>query len=126
MKQIKTDDLFIEATRLYPGVHFSNNGMLTITGRIISDHLCEFFTPLFDWVTTCSCHEIHLEVDLDYLNSNGMFLLVELIRRMEKRNTIHTIRVTWLYEEEDEEHHELGLIIQEKLMRTDFQFISYV
>jgi hypothetical protein len=119
-------DLHIEATKLFPEVNFRADGKLRISGRIISDHLQDFFTPLFHWVDECSCNDIVLEVNLDYLNSNGTFLLCDLLRRMESKDSIMKISVLWIYEEEDEEHYELGELIREKLKRTLFNYMSYV
>ena len=118
-------DLHIKATKLFPEIMFHKDGNLRIKGRIISDHLCEFFSPLFHWVSDCTCRNIRVEVDLDYLNSNGTFLLVELFKRMEANTRILSIDIIWVYEEEDEEHYELGELIREKLQRARFKYLSY-
>lgn len=123
---LQQQELFIEATRLYPGAEFKNNGELSITGRIISDHLNKFFSPLFEWVEACHCPHIQLDINLDYLNSNGTFLLRDLLRKMEDNPEIKTIRVLWHCEDEDEGHYELGEIIREKLTRAEFKYISYL
>lgn len=118
--------LHIKPSKILPEVIFKPEGNLKITGRIITDHLCDFFQPLFRWVEACNCEEITLEVKLDYLNSNGTFLLVELLRRMELNTRIEQITVSWLFEVEDEEHYELGDLIKNKLNRTKFRYLSYV
>jgi len=123
---MQADDILIEATKLFPKVHFRSNGELSITGRIISDHLREFFSPLFNWVDKCTCDKVLLEVNLDYLNSNGTFLLIELLHRMEDKESITGIKVIWHYEEEDEGHFELGEIVREKLNRAEFRYESYL
>lgn len=123
---MQTEELLIEATRLFPRVHFRDNGELCISGRIISDHLSEFFSPLFTWVQHFPGKHIILEVNLDYLNSNGTFLLIDLLHRMEAREQIHSIKVIWHYEEEDESHYELGEIVREKLTRAEFSYVSYI
>ena len=123
---IENKNLFIEGTKVFPEVDFNASGDLKITGRIISDHMCEHFLPAFQWIEECTCEMIYLEVNLDYLNSNGMFLLLELLRCMENRKEIKDISVMWYYEEEDEEHFELGEIIRQKLNRTRFNYLSYV
>ena len=102
-KNLNSETLHINATKLYPEIHFKPNGNLKITGRIISDHLCDFFQPLFEWVENSICHQIKLEIDLEYLNSNGTFILVELFRRMENNSNIKDIEVIWMFEEEDED-----------------------
>ena len=119
------DDLYIKGTKLYPEVDFQVNGKMKISGRIINDHLSDFFRPLFNWADKCNSPGIRVEVDLDYLNSNGTFLLVELFKRLENNSSIHNIDIIWIYEEEDEEHYELGEIIREKLDRSCFNYLSY-
>jgi hypothetical protein len=102
------------------------NGKFEITGRIVDDHLVEYFTPVFDWVRSCKCEHVVLDIKLDYLNSSGTFLLLELLKTMEAKETMLTIHVNWYYEEEDESHYELGEIVREKLKRTDFKYLSFV
>jgi hypothetical protein len=123
---IKNGNLFIEGTKVFPEVNFNASGDLQITGRIISDHLCEHFLPAFEWIEECTCETVYFEVKLDYLNSNGMFLLLELLRCLENREEIESISVMWYYEEEDDEHFELGEIIREKLKRTQFNYLAYI
>jgi len=121
---VEHKNLFLEGSKIFPEVDFNASGDLKITGRIISDHLCEYFLPAFKWIEECACKMVYFEIDLDYLNSNGMFLLLELLRCLENREEIEMISVMWYYEDEDEEHFELGEIIREKLNRTQFNYLS--
>jgi hypothetical protein len=119
------ETLYIEGTRLYPKIVFNPGGKMKITGRIICDHLKEFFQPLFDWVENLECEEAMMEIKLDYLNSNGTFLLIELLRIMEANEKIRKITVYWFYEEDDEAHYELGDLVLRKLQRAQFHYMSY-
>jgi hypothetical protein len=111
---------------MLPEVVLNPAGNLEISGRIINDHLCNFFQPLFNWASNCSCTTIHLDIKLEYLNSNGTFLLVEFIHRLEENSSVRDIEVAWHYEEDDDEHYELGDILKNKLRRARFRFLSLV
>ena len=116
------DILFIEASNNFPEVAFKPNGELTITGRLINDHVTDFFASLFHWVDVYDGEYINLVVNLEYLNTTGTFHILELVRRIETNKRIKLINFTWHYEEDDEEHLDLGQLIEQGLKRTTFNY----
>lgn len=85
--------------------------MLSITGRSISERPDIIYTPLETWIKS------HLErfttlrivIFLEYINSGSSKALRDVLRVISNyRAPRYRIRITWLYEEDDEAMHELG------------------
>ncbi len=119
------DTLHIEGTKLLPEIFFKPNGQLRIAGRLINDHLVDFFQPLFLWVDKAACECAQIDIELEYLNTTGVFHIAELIRRIEANTSIKNIEIIWHYEEDDEEHYDLGELIEQRIKRAQFKYMTY-
>lgn len=85
--------------------------VLSITGRSIAERPDIIYTPLEEWI------KAHLErftqlriiILLEYINSGSSKALRDVLRMISNyRAPRYRIRITWLYEEDDEAMHELG------------------
>lgn len=85
--------------------------VLSITGRSIAERPDIIYTPLEEWI------KAHLErftqlriiILLEYINSGSSKALRDVLRMISTyRAPRYRIRITWLYEEDDEAMHELG------------------
>jgi hypothetical protein len=85
--------------------------VLSITGRSIAERPDIIYTPLEQWI------KAHLErftqlriiIFLEYINSGSSKALRDVLRMISSyRAPRYRIRITWLYEEDDEAMHELG------------------
>ncbi len=85
--------------------------VLSITGRSIAERPDIIYTPLEKWIRS------HLErfttlrivIFLEYINSGSSKALRDVLRVISNyRAPRYRIRITWLYEEDDEAMHELG------------------
>ena len=119
------DTLHIEATKQFPEILFRPDGHLRISGRLIHDHLQDFFHPLYIWIDKANCDYAQIDIDLEYLNTTGAFHLAELIHRIEANKAIKNIGIVWHYEEDDEEHYDLGSFIEHKIKRAKFNYLSH-
>ena len=85
--------------------------VLSITGRSIAERPDIIYTPLEKWIRS------HLErfttlrivIFLEYINSGSSKALRDVLRVISNyRAPRYRIRITWLYEEDDEAMHEHG------------------
>ncbi|MBK7490067.1 MAG: DUF1987 domain-containing protein [Bacteroidales bacterium] len=85
--------------------------LLSITGRSIAERPEIIYTPLEQWIRS------HLErfttlkvvIFLEYINSGSSKALRDVLRMLSNYRASHyRIRITWLYEEDDESMYELG------------------
>lgn len=117
--------LHIKPTKSLPEIVVHSDGNIRITGRLIDDEFQDLFMPLFIWAKGVCCENIRVEIKLEYVNTNGIFHIVELVRRLESNESIKDIEIIWHFEEDDESHCELGKVIEEKLSRSKFRLLSY-
>ena len=110
--------LEIPAAKTMPRVLFKD-GVLTIEGRSIPQESSPFFAPLLKALNEYSfapMDETVVELRLEYLNSDSMRSLMNILTIMEKiyaggRNVI----VNWYYTNEDDIIYDAGGIFQSLL-----------
>lgn len=120
------ENINIESSKFYPAVEFQSDGQLKITGRIIPDHVTDFFLPLKEWIQKLEVDSVRFEINVEYINSCGLGEIMNLFHALSENKNIRDITAVWYYEEEDEEHHEKGLILAERFKDIKFQYISYL
>lgn len=118
------EDLHFKATKTHPEVIFSEVGDLKIFGRMINDDLIDLFRPLFYWAEKTNVNKITIDIDLEYINTNGIFLMVKLLKVFEANQLVKHIKITWQFDEDDEEHYDIGCLIKQSLKRSEFNFLS--
>lgn len=99
--------LLIDGTEETPQVEFNTeNSVYSISGRSLPEDATKFYDQLIDWVKAFSekpRSEFTLNINLDYFNSSSAKQLVELMIVLEVLNKKDCkVKITWLYEEEDE------------------------
>lgn len=85
--------------------------ILSITGRSIAERPDIIYNPLEDWIRKHFERFSHLRIVifLEYINSGSSKALRDVLRIISGyRAPQYRIRITWLYEEDDEAMHELG------------------
>ncbi len=85
--------------------------ILSITGRSIAERPDIIYNPLEDWIRKHFERFTHLRIVifLEYINSGSSKALRDVLRIISGyRAPQYRIRITWLYEEDDEAMHELG------------------
>jgi hypothetical protein len=117
------EDLHFKATKTYPEIFFSANGELSISGRMINDDLIDFFQPLFSWAEKTQCNGIEFDIALDYINTSGTFLLLRLFKTFEANYSVNSITINWQFDEDDEEHYDIGCLIKKSLNRSEVKFL---
>ena len=95
-----------------PKIDFNaQNGNFEMSGRSIPENSIEFYKPLLDWLEAY-CRDpqkqTELHVNLEYFNTSSSKCLVDILRKLEKINQHHEVKVFWYYEKEDEDMMESG------------------
>ncbi len=88
-----------------------DEGVLSLTGRSISERPDLIYTPLEEWIRKHfeRFTSLRIVIFLEYINSGSSKALRDVLRLIGTfRPPEYRIRVTWLYEEDDEAMHELG------------------
>lgn len=85
--------------------------VLSITGRSIAERPDIIYTPLEEWIRSHleRFTQLRIVIFLEYINSGSSKALRDVLRMISSyRAPRYRIRITWLYEEDDEAMHELG------------------
>ncbi len=121
--------LIIEPTSKTPGIIFDpERGIFDIKGKSIPDDAEQFYTNILAWFDDYLMqpqNETVLSIDLEYFNiSSSKRLLFILYKLNELVAGNKTVRVKWLYNEEDEDMFEVGQDYA-FMVNVPFDFISY-
>ena len=85
--------------------------VLSITGRSIAERPESIYDPLGEWIRQhlSRFNQLRVVIFLEYINSGSSKALRDVLRMISGyRAPQYRIRITWLYEEDDESMHELG------------------
>lgn len=85
--------------------------ILSITGRSIAERPEVIYNPLDEWIRNHlgRFNQLRVVIFLEYINSGSSKALRDVLRMLSGfRPPQYRVRITWLYEEDDESMHELG------------------
>ena len=89
----------------------TDEDVLNITGRSIAERPEVVYSPLEEWIKThlSRFNKLRMVIFLEYINSGSSKALRDVLRMVSSYQSPHyKIRITWLYEEDDESMRELG------------------
>ncbi len=124
------EPIIIEKTENTPEVIFDKeNNVFRISGRSIVENAHEFYQPIRSWLEKYIKNPnnlTELTLNYEYLNSSSSLQLMKLVLLLEElKSTDKKIKITWLYEKDDELTKERG----EELMNStnlDFEVKGYI
>jgi hypothetical protein len=118
--------LNIEPTKRSPWVVLDGRNFF-IMGRSIIENPGNFYEPVQRWVSERSVDkpgDIKIDLGFDYVNTGSIKWLYILLRDLsEKICMIENIRITWYYEQGDDDMCELGFILR-SLVDCSFTIIE--
>ena len=85
--------------------------ILSITGRSIAERPEIIYNPLEEWIRAHldRFNQLRVVIFLEYINSGSSKALRDVLRMISGyKPPQYKVRITWLYEEDDESMHELG------------------
>ena len=89
----------------------ADEDVLSITGRSIAERPEVIYNPLEVWIKShlSRFNQLRVVIFLEYINSGSSKALRDVLRILsDYQAPLYRIRITWLYEEDDEAMHELG------------------
>jgi len=95
-----------------PGIiYFPDTNKLELVGRSIPENPELIFRRLDDWITLHfeKNKDLNVTIQLEYINSGSSKYLYEILKRLTGfGRSGNTVKLQWLYEEDDEAMLELG------------------
>jgi len=107
------EPLKIEPTHKTPKVYFDPaNDHFEISGRSIPEDSVGFYKRILDWIDEYGQSpnpKTEFKFELEYFNTSSSKNILELLKKLEKifQNN-HDIRISWYYDEDDEDMEETG------------------
>jgi hypothetical protein len=91
-----------------------------ISGDSLPEDIKVVYMPIVDWFKeNCSSleHDIHLVVDLNYINSTSSKALMDVFVTLEQEtlNSTNPAKIHWIYDEDDSDNQQLGISYKEML-----------
>jgi hypothetical protein len=97
-------------------VNFTEEGLLEIEGRSITEDVFSFWQPLIDWIAQyieAPAAHTKVIVFLEYTNSSSNKYLNEMMKLLDKSAAVgNSVEIIWRYEEDDESIQMLGQDLQ--------------
>jgi hypothetical protein len=118
------ENLSIRGTTTSPSVEFKTNGVLKIKGRILTENAAATFAPMFEWISNLKMEKVVFNIELDYMNTSASMKMFDLLNQLEKNEDIGQLKVNWYYEEDDEDHLDTGKLFEQKLDKTEFEYVK--
>jgi hypothetical protein len=91
-------------------------GKIFIMGRSIPDNPGEFYRPVHEWVAKYAKNYIEqtkIVLGFEYINTSSTKWIFNILKELsEMKEIVNNARVTWHYEQGDEDMCELGFILR--------------
>jgi len=121
----KMEKLISQATPNLPLIEFSPEGQLKMEGRAIPENACNLFNPLISFIDKLNTSRVVFDIKLEYFNTASSKKILEMLKHLESNTSVKDIKVTWYFEEGDEDSVETAEIYEGCLKRIKFNYKEY-
>lgn len=114
--------LNIQQTEKSPSVHFETDGNLVISGKCIMEHPEKLFKEIEESIKHIDGKKLHITFNLEYFNTSSARAIMRLLKY-----SIHfDTKISWVYEDDDEDMKEAGKDYEEIMSQYNmpFEFLS--
>ncbi|HQQ93126.1 MAG TPA: DUF1987 domain-containing protein [Bacteroidia bacterium] len=119
------ENLKIASTNSTPEIDFRPNGELFMTGVTYPEDAFKFYEPVSKWLkdfkNSLPKNKIVLNIELDYVNTASLRILIDLINTVNSYKATNEVEMFWKYEDED--NLEFGHDV-ERITNSKFNFVA--
>jgi len=91
-------------------------GRIFLMGRSIPENPGDFYRPVYKWISEYSVSHIEksrIDLGFEYINTSSTKWVFNILKALsEMENVAENVKVTWYYEQGDEDMCELGFILR--------------
>jgi len=106
------ENLNIAETKYTPSIALETSGTITLVGKSYPENTFEFYAPMMEWVKeyfeTSAASTTTINLEITYFNSSSSKLFFDFFDLLDENNDDHTIKINWIYDEENESAEEAG------------------
>jgi len=121
---ISMQDIILKGTKRTPQVKLEE-GTIHFSGRSVPADPAVFYQPVFDWINQYHINGLvptEVVLNFEYINTASTKWIFNILKVLGKADKAHEkLKVTWYYEEGDDDMFDLGNIFQ-SLVPTKFKF----
>jgi len=122
------ENLTIEETKYTPRIELDKSGTISMTGKSYPENTFEFYEPMMNWVKeyfdTCAAATTTVNLEITYFNSSSSKLFFDFFDLLEEASEEHTIKINWIYDEENESAEEAGEDFIEDFEDLDIKLVT--
>lgn len=107
--------LILEGSKYSPRVELNPTGDIKIQGRCIIDDVFTYLSPVFRWIKTCTYPCVTIEIKLEFVNTNGVRQIYNLLKLVKENYSIKNSYINWYFEEGDENCLEVGKTLESQV-----------
>jgi hypothetical protein len=91
-------------------------GRIFIMGRSITENPGDFYRPVYTWISEYALRHFdisRIDLGFEYINTTSMKWIFNILKELsELKDVAESVKVTWYYEQGDEDMCELGFILR--------------
>ena len=110
--------------KILPRVELNPDGNILIQGRCIIDDVYTYMKPVYRWVKTCTYQTVNIDIKLEFVNTNGVRQIYNLLTLVRDNYSIKNTYINWFYEEGDENSFEVGKSLESQV-NLCFNYYEY-
>lgn len=122
------ENLIIEETKYTPKIELDVDGTISMVGKSYPENTFEFYAPVMEWVEnyfeTSAKAITTVNLEITYFNSSSSKLFFDFFDLLEDNHENHTIKINWIYDEENESAEEAGEDFIEDFEDLDISLVT--
>jgi protein-disulfide isomerase len=122
------ENLNIAETKYTPVINLNVDGTISMVGKSYPENTFEFYEPMMSWVKeyfeTSAQETTTVNLEITYFNSSSSKLFFDFFDLLEENNSEHTIKINWIYDEENESAEEAGEDFIEDFEDLDIKLVT--
>ncbi|MCK5294655.1 MAG: DUF1987 domain-containing protein [Arcobacteraceae bacterium] len=122
------ENLNIEATKYTPKITLDASGTISLVGKSYPENTFEFYAPMMDWIKEyfeTSAQDITtVNMEITYFNSSSSKLFFDFFDLLEENSDDNTIKINWIFDEENESAEEAGEDFIEDFEDLDINLVT--
>ncbi len=123
------ENLIIDETKYTPKITLdANRGTISLVGKSYPENTFEFYEPMMKWIAQyfeeAAQSVTTVNMEITYFNSSSSKLFFDFFDLLEEANENHTIKINWIFDEENESAEEAGEDFIEDFEDLDIKLVS--
>ena len=122
------ENLNIAETKYTPVINLNTDGTISMVGKSYPENTFEFYEPMMSWVKeyfeTSAQSVTTVNLEITYFNSSSSKLFFDFFDLLEENNADHSIKINWIYDEENESAEEAGEDFIEDFEELDINLVT--